>query len=277
MNTRLLAKGLEKCLKVPVIPGNKPGAASTIAGSALANAAPDGYKLAVMGDSSLITLVLLGKTTYKLEDLCVIGQFNSDPLAMAVHADSPWKTIEAFIDNARKNLGLNCGHTGPGSAFQLRADYFCKLAKIKMSGVPFKGDPEMLAALLGKHIDIGILSFYTCMPQVDAGKMRVLFNFNVPGRGPFPALPNIPSLFGKDVYNMGPVGNFLVAPAKTPKGIVRILEQALEKVTKDSEFIDGHKKMYLEVVFADGEHATSMLKKDAIEIKHNLQEVGLIK
>lgn len=277
MNTRLLAKGLEKYLKVPVIPGNKPGGGTTIAAAALANAAPDGYKLAVLGDSGLIISVLLGMATYKPEDLFVIGQFNSDAQAMAVHADSPWKTIEEFIDYARKNPGLNFGHFGRGTTLQIRADYFCKLANIKTVGVPFKSDPEMAAAILGKHVDIGMASFYGAMPHVNSGKMRILFNFNSPGLGPFPNIPNIPSLFGKDVYNFGAVANYLVAPAGTPKHIVKILEQALEKVTKDSEFIDGHKKMYLQVVFADSETVNNIIKKDILEHKRFLHDLGLIK
>lgn len=277
MNTRLLAKGLEKYLNVPVVAGNKPGGGTTIAASALANSPPDGYKLAVLGDSALIISILLGLATYKIEDFCMIGQFNSDAQAMAVNAESPWKTIEGFIDYARKNPGLIYGHNGVGTTLHFRAEYFSKLANIKMSGIPFKSDPEMVAALLGKHIEIGTVSFYGSMPQVQAGKMRVLFNFNIPGHGPFPNIPNIPSLFGKDVYNMGPVANYLLAPAKTPKHIVKILEQALEKVTKDSEFIDGHKKMYLEVVFNDGETVINTIKKDTLEYKRVAQEIGLIK
>jgi tripartite-type tricarboxylate transporter receptor subunit TctC len=73
LNTRLLAKGFEKFLIVPVITGTKPGAGEVIGASASVNAAPDGYTLAVLGDATLITSILLGRATYKREDFRVMG------------------------------------------------------------------------------------------------------------------------------------------------------------------------------------------------------------
>jgi len=278
LNTRILAKKLEQYLNITVVPGNKPGGGEVIAASALANAPPDGYTLAVLGDASLITSFLLGRATYSKQDLRVIGEFNFDPVVLAVSAESPWETIQEFIDHTRKNPGLHYSHPGVGSSLHVRAEYFNKLANIKLRGVPFKGDPEGIAAVLGKHVQIGVFSFNAAKLQADADKMRILFCFDYPGQGPDPKLPNISSFFGKDAFNMGPVVNYMVAPGRTPEGIIKILESTLEKITKDAEFIDNHKKIYLGVRFTDGETVTQkIIPRKTLEIKQVLQEIGLIK
>lgn len=238
---RILAKGLEKYFHVTVVPVNKPGAGEVIAATALANSRPDGHTLATLGDASLITSILLGTATYSREDLRVVGKFSFVSNVMVVSADSPWKTIQEFMDYARKNPGLNYAHTGVGSSPYIRAEYFNKIANLKMTGVPFKGGPEVVTAVLGKHVHIGVTSYQGAKSQADPGKMRILMCFDPPGLGPDPTLPNIPSLFGKDVPDIDPVSSYLVAPGKTPETIVKVLEQTLEKITKDPEFISNIK------------------------------------
>ncbi len=275
--TRLLGKGLEKYLNVSVIPGNKPGAAGVVAASALVNSPADGYTLAVLGDSSLVTPILLGRANYSRKDLRVIGQFNFVSNVLAVSAESPWKTIQEFMEYARKNPGLTYSHPGVGSSPFVRIEYFNKIADLKMKGVPFKGDTEGVAAVLGKHMPIGVFGHMAARTQADAGKMRILFCFDPPGLGPDPTIPNIPSVFGKDVPTIGPPSDCLVAPGKTPENIVKILEQTLEKVTKDEDFINNLKKMYVGVQFIDGKTISEkVLEEKALRFKPILQAAGLM-
>ncbi len=276
--TRFLGRSLEKHLNVSVIPGNKPGGGEVIAASALANSTADGYALAVLGDASLITSHLLGRATYSKEDLRVIGEFVFISNVLAVSTDSPWKTIQEFIDYARKNPGLSYSHPGVGSSPFLRAAYFNKVADLKMKAVPFKGDPEGIAAVLGKHVSIGVFSGQAAKTQADAGKMRILFCFDPPGLGPDPTTPNIPSFFGKDAPDIDPVSNYLVAPGKTPENVVKLLEGTLEKITKDPEFVEMAKKLYIGIRFTHGKTALrELLERKTSQIKPILQDAGLIK
>lgn len=275
---RILAKGLEKYLNMTVVPVNRPGAAEVIAATVLANSRPDGYTLATLGDAGLITAFLSGTATYSKEDLRVVGKFAFVSNVMAVSADSPWKTIQEFMDYAHKNPGLNYAHTGVGSSPFIRVEYFNKIANLKMRGVPFKGStPEIIAAVLGKHVHIGVTSYQGAKSQADSGKMRILMCFDPPGLGPDPTLPNIPSLFGKDVPDIDPVSSYLVAHGKTPEAIVKSLEQTLEKVTKDPEFISNIKKLYVGIQFVDGKTLSPKMQETTLQIKTILQAAGLIK
>ncbi len=276
--TRFLTKGLEKYLNVPVVPGNKPGAGGVVSATALVNSQPDGYTLAVVGDADLVTAILLGRATFSRKDFRIIGQFVFISNVLAVSTESPWKKIDEFMDHARKNPGLTYSHPGMGSSPHIRAEYFNKIANVQMKGVPFKGDTEGIAAVLGKHVSMGVFSFMAAKTQADAGKMRILFCFDPPGLGPDPTLPNIPSFFGDSVKNIEPVSQYLVAPAKTPEPIVRTLEQALEKVTKDHDFINNLKKMYVGIQFIDGKTVSEKgLDEKTMQVKAILQGAGLLK
>jgi len=275
--TRLVARKLEQNLKVTVVPGNKPGGGEVIAASALANSPPDGYTLAILGDASLITSHLLGRATYSKDDLRVIGEFVFISNVLAVSAESPWKTIKDFIEHARKNPGLTFSHPGVGSSPFLRAEYFNKVAKLNMKGVPFKGDPEGIAAVLGKHVAIGVFSGMAAKKQEEGGKMRMLFCFDPPGLSPNPNIPNIPSYFGKEVPDIDPVSNYLVAPGKASEGVVKVLENTLEKITKDPEFVDNMNKMSIGIRFTDSKSVTQLLERKTSQIKPILLETGLIK
>jgi len=145
---RSLAKTLEKYLKVVVIPVNKPGGGDMVAANALANATPDGYTLALLADGPIVYSHMLGRATFSKEDIWVIGQLICTTIVMYIKADSPWKTFQEFVGYAHKNPGLTYGHVGVGSATWARAEYINKIENLKMRGVPFAGDLEVITAVL---------------------------------------------------------------------------------------------------------------------------------
>ena len=274
---RFLAKKLEKRLNVPVIIVNKPGGGGVIAATALVNSAPDGYTLhATLGDTDLVLNPLLGRATYKREDFRVIGEFVTMSTVMAVSAESPWKTIQEFVDYARKNPGLSYGHPGVGSSGFIRGEYFNKIAKLNMRGVPFKGDAETIAAILGGHVPITQMSGFSAKLQEKGGKMRILLCLDPdPDPEVYPNVPSISSAFG--IPDLDAISLYLVAPGKTPEEIVKVLERALEEITKDPEFIADIKKLYFRVRFTSSKNIPQFLERKTEQIKPILMDAGLIK
>jgi len=276
--TRALAKGFEKFLGVPVVPGNKPGGGGIVATAALANSRPDGSTLAVLVDSSMLTAIALGQATYTLEDLRVVGQSAIFFNVLTVSADSEWKTFQQFLDYTKKNPGVKYGHPGLGSTIFLRTENFNKYANMGMVGVPFKGDTEIVAALLGKHVPVGVSVLTNFKPHVDAGKLRILLSFEPSTMmGLDPNTPTVESVFGKDLGDID-VPFSVVAPAKTPEETIKILEQTLEKIVKDPEFMSTVKRIYLIPSFVDGKTVMERQLPDKMtKIKAILKKVGMIK
>jgi tripartite-type tricarboxylate transporter receptor subunit TctC len=269
---RALAKGLEKYLGVTVVPGNKPGGGGAISASALANSRPDGYTMAMMSESTIIA-PLFGQATYSMDDLRIVGVVASWDSVLVASADSPWKTIQEFVDYAKKNPGVKYAHPGIGSANFVLAENINKNAKLMMVGVPFKGDPEIMAAVLGKHVPLGIFGYMNGKIQADAGKMRILLCLN----GYDPTIPSISTAFGKTVPVIE-VFYYLWVPKKTPDEIVQVLERALEKVTKDPEYVNALNKLYVTPHFVDSKTCMQkMLPQKISLLKAVIQPMGLTK
>jgi len=108
----------------------------------------------------------------------------------------------------------------------------------------------------------------------------MLFAFDYAGEGRFdPTIPNIPSFFGRDVFNIGPVSDYLVAPGKLPENIYNILVQAMVKISKeDKEYIDAIGRIYVGTTFIDGKTWMDKIRpQKTVEIQRLLQEVGVLK
>ena len=276
--TRTVARGLEKYLGVTVVPGNKPGAGAMVAATALANSRPDGYSMAVLAPEHFGLPILYGRATYSLEDIYVIGQVARFGSAIAVSTDSPWRNFQEFFDYVRKNSGVKYGHPGVGSTVYLRMENLNKYANMKMVGVPYKSDPEIIASVLGQHVPAGVSTITNFKPQADAGKMRILFNFESSAQsGLDPTIADLPTVFGESVHDFD-IPLYLVVPAKTPTEIVQVLERTLEKVAKDPEFISDVKKLYLIPFYIDGQTIMrKMLPGRMQRIKEIMQYAGLLK
>jgi tripartite-type tricarboxylate transporter receptor subunit TctC len=210
-------------------------------------------------------------------------QVTRDWNLVGVHADAPWKTFQEFMDYARKNPGVKYSHSGVGSFNFYRMENLNKQAKLNMIQVPFGGgSPEVIKAVLGKHLPLGIFSVTAIKPYIDAGTMRPLFSFDPMVKGVFDPkikVPDFDTVFGKTISNIDSSSIYLMVPAKTPKEIVQVIEKAVEKMGKDPEFIEEAKsKMGHIVEYVPGKIVMEeMIPKKMAIVKEILKDVGVIK
>ena len=98
---RALSDVARKHFLQPLTVVNRPGASGMIGHGEMINAKPDGYKIAMIF-AEIVIVPHLGLTKLSYEDFTPIAMLNSDPAAITVKADSPWKTIEEFLNNEAK-------------------------------------------------------------------------------------------------------------------------------------------------------------------------------
>jgi tripartite-type tricarboxylate transporter receptor subunit TctC len=132
---RPFADALSRELKTPVIIENKPGAGGGIGMGAVAKAKPDGYTL-LLALSSISILPeadkVLGRAPlYQLDQFTPIARLTADPTVLAVRADSPWKTLQDFVDDARKRPGaITYGSSGNYGTMHMPMEMFAHKAKV---------------------------------------------------------------------------------------------------------------------------------------------------
>ncbi|MBV5333326.1 tripartite tricarboxylate transporter substrate binding protein, partial [bacterium] len=171
----------------------KPGASGAIGTTMAAREKPDGYTL------------LLGSTgphgldphLYKRLDYDPIKDFNfialvyNAPTFLVVPTNSPFKTAQELVAYAKANPGkLNYGSSGIGSGQNIGVSLLMNAAGFNAVHVPYKGTGPMETALIAGQIDFSV-DMPTCLPFVQAGKLRVL---GVASKGRNPALPEVPTL-----------------------------------------------------------------------------------
>jgi len=226
--SRIVAAEMAIELKVPFIVTNAPGAGGMTGAVKVLRAKPDGYTLLSTSTASMISTPLESPNPPydSFKDFLPIGCFGSSPMIFGVAGTSPFKTMAEMVDYAKKNPGkLTCGVTSMGGENHLNFELFKKVAGVNIKIVPYKGTGEAVASLLGKHIDMMVLTYVGFLPYLKSGDARVLaITQKVAGT----TIPTIAEV-GYPQVNIHMLCGFFIS-AKTPKAIYDKLVSTFQKV-----------------------------------------------
>jgi tripartite-type tricarboxylate transporter receptor subunit TctC len=130
---RIIADGMTRYWKQPVVIVNQPGAAGSIAAKVASEAAPDGYTLYAPTISEF--LAIPGKAPnlplMVPRDFAAVGLTVEQPLAIAVSPKLGVKTLPELIDLARKRPGgLSYAVTGATVGDHLQLDSGAQLQQL---------------------------------------------------------------------------------------------------------------------------------------------------
>jgi len=176
-----------------IIPVNKPS--STVAGSELAVTKPDGYTIMINSSGMLTNLPYLQKPSYDpLVDIVPVVQVGILTNIFAVRSDFPANSFKEFVEYARKNpqKKISCGIATAGFGTDLGMRIVSMQEKVDIAVVPTGSSAALVTALLGGHVAAIGGSVPGLMPQVKAGKVKILAS-TADKRMDFE--PNVPTLF----------------------------------------------------------------------------------
>jgi tripartite-type tricarboxylate transporter receptor subunit TctC len=190
---RLMGQWLSERLGRQFIIENRPGASGNLALEAVANAAPDGYILALLGVNNAINASLYNKPGFEfLRDIAPIAGIMRVPLVMVVHASFPATTVPEFIAYAKANPGkINMGSGGNGTSIHVSGELFKLMTGVEMLHVPYRGGALALRDLVGGQIQVMFDTMPECIELVRAGTLRPLA---VTTATRSPVLPNLPAI-----------------------------------------------------------------------------------
>jgi tripartite-type tricarboxylate transporter receptor subunit TctC len=173
---RIVIQKLTEMWGQPVVPENKSGAGGSIGSAVVAKAAPDGYTLLINSNAHSVNPAIYAKLPYDtLKDFTEIAPLAIQPNVFVVPADAPYKSLADFVNAAKAKPGaLNIGHAGVGSGTHLTTEKFIAATKIKVTEVPFKGTPEVLAAMFSGDVQAYWAPISAGMALIKGGKLRPL-------------------------------------------------------------------------------------------------------
>jgi len=190
---RIVSAKLSEMWGQPVVNDNRAGAGGSIGSAAVARAAPDGYTLLVTSNAHTVNPAIFAHLPYDtLKDFTDIVPFAEQPNVMVVGADSPYHSLRDLVAAAKAKPGvINLGHAGIGSGTHLSTEKFIAVANIKVVEVPFKGTPEVIAAILSHNVDGYWAPISAGLSNIKSGKLRALA---VTTAKRSPVLPDVPSI-----------------------------------------------------------------------------------
>lgn len=216
-----------------VIIENRPGGAGSIALEALVRGPRDGYTIVIGSDSSFYQPVLTPSLAYRWEkDLLPITILTYQPIVIAVHPAPSWKSVADLLKAAKARPGQIAYALSSATGTQaVAAGMFFKMADVKMIGVPYKGGGQAVVDLVSGQVPVAVLGSAPLMPQISAGRVKLLA---VTSKTRSKALPDVPALAELGYPDMDIAQWFgAMAPAGTPGDIVTRLSAAYNKALSD--------------------------------------------
>jgi tripartite-type tricarboxylate transporter receptor subunit TctC len=268
---RVLARVLKPLLGQEVLVENKAGANGAIGAQALAAAAADGQTLLFAPSGMTGLPVLMKNPPFKsLADFTPLGAVGGNQICLFVHASLPVTTTKEFVAYAKAHPDqLNYGSNSSGE--YLAAAQVIQTTGLRMTRVPYRGSAQMMPDLLENRVQLAFIPPGLGLPQVQAGRLKVL-GCNAPQR--LPALPELPTLVESGVSQGGvPPLHFLLAPARLPAPQAARLSQALLKAAADPALRAEYEKIHIVpealgaeqslVAIRDGERVWAQFVRDA--------------
>lgn len=236
MVARNMEKYATKYIGQPLITTNITGKSGTIGWNELATAKTNGHTIGMVTNSILMQ-PLYAETRYyypsTIEPLCQIA---ISPVTIAVSSDSPWNNLKDLLAYAKNHPGqIKYGTAGLGTVSHVTAEMLIGAADVKLTHLPFLGESEALAALLGGRVHLVFMYPYGIIEYVRAGKTRLL-GLSSEKRLISPIFKDIPTFKeqGLDVVFNTWIG--IGAPKGLPAEIKNNLTSGLDKIVHDPEF-----------------------------------------
>ena len=189
---RIVIQKLSEMWGQPVVPENKAGAGGSIGSAVVAKAAPDGYTLLINSNAHSVNPAIYAKLPYDTtKDFTDISPLAIQPNVFVVPADAPYKTLQDFTSAAKAKPGaLNIGHAGIGSGTHLTTEKYIAATGVKVTEVPFKGTPEVIAAMFSGDVQAYWAPISAAMALIKGGKLRPLAVSTAKRNA---QLPNVPT------------------------------------------------------------------------------------
>lgn len=224
---------MSELMKQPVIVDNRPGAGGNLGADTVAKAPPDGYTILMHTSAMSSAPSLYSKLLFDpVKDFVPVSMVISTQFVIGGSPKDPARNLRELVARAKEKPGVyNFGSSGAGSSLHLFAEMFNSIEGIKLVHVPYRGDAQMVGALITGDIQVAFLPQANGIAAVQGNLIRGL---GVTGTKRMEALPDVATAREQGVEGLE-LGSWigLFVPAGTPADIVLAIQQYLNKALAD--------------------------------------------
>ena len=257
---------------------NKVGGGGSLAYTYVSQKPGDAHAIAI-AQAGLLTNQITGRSPLTLADVTVLPYIGTEPVALAVKAESPYRNLREFMDQLKKDpasLSVSVGST-LGAVNHFTIALLAKAAGIdlkKLKILVFGGGAESVTNLLGGHIDAMAQASNNSIPFYQAGKMRILGISTAKRAG---NLPDVPT-FREQGYNVVIDGWYVfVGPKYMTPAQVAYWDDIFARTVRTDEWKKFADSAGWELGYKNSHDTVGYLRKEYDEAKAILTELGLAK
>jgi tripartite-type tricarboxylate transporter receptor subunit TctC len=269
--TRTMTKYLEKEIGQRIDVRNIAGGGGAIGYTAGAKKEPDGYHLMTL-QSSFLALMTREYVDISFDNFDLVGRYAFEPPALMVKGNSSFKTLEDFIKGAKENK-LKVAVAALGGDWHQATHLMSKVLGITVRPVPFKGITGALPAILGGHVDAGVVYLSGTTGSMKSGDVRLIAVMSKERLKRYPNVPTFKEL-GYDVtYTAGFYG--VGAPKGTPSQAISMLTQAIDKVCKNPDFVAEAASREQNILYLAPNDFKMFLEENLSKVEMLMKELGV--
>jgi tripartite-type tricarboxylate transporter receptor subunit TctC len=273
---RLVADRMSRMWDQQMVVENRVGAGGTIAGAAVASAAPDGYTLFHCNiASSAIAAALYPKLPYDpLRDFAMVSRIATTANALIVHPSLPAKSVAEFIAYAKSNPGkVSYGSPGVGTSPHLSMELFKSITGINVVHIAYKGAMPALADLMGGQIPVMLANLPALLPHIVSGKIRALA---VTAAKRAAQLPAVPTMLESGVHDYVVTAWYgMCAPAGTPAPILDKLHADLTKTLQAPDVQQRLAELVIDVAPTSRDEFTAFIRSEIARWAQVVKDAGI--
>jgi tripartite-type tricarboxylate transporter receptor subunit TctC len=274
---RTVAQKMSEPLGQQVVVENKPGANGILGISAVMASAPDGYTLLETDRGALsVNPSLYKKLPYDpAKDFEYLGVVTSAPYVLVSDARLPAKTLAEFVALAKSKPGsMNYASFGIASMAHLNGESLKSRLGVNLIHVPYKGAGPAIQAVVAGESALSMASPPAVTGFVRDGRLRALA-IGADRRSPL--LPEVPTMaeLGAGGDTLAPTYFAFALPAKTPRGIVDRLQEAMKSAVNAPDTAERLKAAGLDPVGGTGAELLELVKRDIPRFRKIIQDIGI--
>lgn len=271
---RELTKHLGPLLGATVVVENRTGGSGARAVAKVAQAAPDGATFYVTTPTYIQTS-LLSKLEFGYDALDPVVNVFYDPEVIFTRAQSPYKTLAEAVDHAKKNPGKGkWGAANPTSLERIALERLNRVTGARAAVVSHEGGGDMMINVLNGSLDLGIGEVQELLPQLQAGRVRLL---GVLSDKRLDKYPDLPTAREQGIEVVVTKFRGIAGPKNLPPAVVQAWEHAMQQVLAKPEYRKIYEAENLIPAYKGQRDARELTAEFAKDLAASMRELQIIK
>jgi tripartite-type tricarboxylate transporter receptor subunit TctC len=209
------------------------------------------------------------------KDLAPVTLVGTAPNLIAVNPSLGVATLAQLVAKAKAEPGkLNFSSVGKGSISQLSMELLNSVAGIRTVHIPYNGGAPAVTALIAGDVQILSLNPTALIPQMEAGKVKVIAQTSAQRSPLVAAVPTVAESgypgFEADVWMA------VVAPAITPAEGLRRLNAELVRIIRDPALKESlWNRQWIDPAGSTPEEVTALMRRESEKWSRTMKAAGI--